>query len=342
MMKSSINYILGILALTTGLLPFAEHRTEQLEYSGKPVVSHVLDVDMNDPRAEVKHGFSFGLLYGFETTSEIAADEGVVAAVNGMFYDALGMPIGLMMEEGQPIRIQDTGGPAVLIDTDNHVTFSEVTPKVTVYVGEGYTWLYSVNGATPNDHWGLYTPVYGSTTRISRPSVNYKIKDDVVEEVVISDSPVAIEGWDMILTYAGEQVHFAVGDQVRIETDLGIETGDIKTAFQGGNWIVKDGVNVAEAYDSFLGYTTAPQPRTLVGMTEDNHLIFVVVDGRQSDYSLGVSGYDAGELMLSYGCVNAAYLDGGASSTMIYEGEMVNRPSGEKERAVAHALLIVE
>lgn len=44
--------------------------------------------------------------------------------------------------------------------------------------------------------------------------------------------------------------------------------------------------------------------------------------------------------MISKGCIEAAYLDGGASSTMYVDGEVVNRPSGGEERAIAHSILI--
>ncbi len=53
-----------------------------------------------------------------------------------------------------------------------------------------------------------------------------------------------------------------------------------------------------------------------------------------------MSGKEAADLMISKGCIEAAYLDGGASSTMYVDGEVVNRPSGGEERAIAHSILI--
>ncbi|MFR2926626.1 MAG: phosphodiester glycosidase family protein, partial [Eubacterium sp.] len=49
----------------------------------------------------------------------------------------------------------------------------------------------------------------------------------------------------------------------------------------------------------------------------------VVIDGRQVN-SLGASYSDVIELMLEYGAVNAANLDGGSSSLMYYNGEYIN------------------
>ncbi len=64
-------------------------------------------------------------------------------------------------------------------------------------------------------------------------------------------------------------------------------------------------------------------PRTAIGQTADGSILLLVIDGRQSS-SLGASYADVTEVMLEYGAVNAANLDGGSSSVMYYEGELLN------------------
>ncbi len=341
-MTGNILYIIGVLALTTSLFSAVSfHKTDEV-ISNKEVVHYVMDIDMNNEAIEIGHGFSQGLLYGFETTSEIARRQEAIYAVNGMFYNDYGMPLGTMIEDGEPIRYQNYSTPSLLISDTNEVTLAEMTTKGTVYVGEGYLWLYGINGPVPNETWGLFDQHYGSTTRVWRKSTNYIIKEGTVIDVIVSTSPVKLDLGDQVLTYAGVDRTFKLGDSVIYEFDYSFKAFEVETSFQTGGWLVQDGLNVAQAYDPFVGFTTAPQPRTLVGITEANHLLFVVVDGRQQGYSIGVSGYDAAELMLEYGCTNAAYLDGGSSSTMIYEGKLVNQPSGGEERKVAHAIVVKE
>jgi len=67
-------------------------------------------------------------------------------------------------------------------------------------------------------------------------------------------------------------------------------------------------------------------PRTAIGQRADGTVIFLVVDGRQPS-SMGASYYDLTEIMLRYGAVNAANLDGGSSSQLIYKGETINQSS---------------
>lgn len=64
-------------------------------------------------------------------------------------------------------------------------------------------------------------------------------------------------------------------------------------------------------------------PRTAIGQREDGTILLVVIDGRQVN-SLGASYSDIIDLMIEYGAVNAANLDGGSSSLMYYDGEYIN------------------
>lgn len=81
-------------------------------------------------------------------------------------------------------------------------------------------------------------------------------------------------------------------------------------------------------------------PRTAVGQKEDGTVIFLVIDGRKIS-SPGATLYDVQEIMKSRGAINAGALDGGYSSTMYYEGEVINSPNAwNGERTVATAFYV--
>ena len=64
-------------------------------------------------------------------------------------------------------------------------------------------------------------------------------------------------------------------------------------------------------------------PRTAIGQRADGAVLLLVIDGRQS-HSLGASYKDCQKVMQDYGAVNAANLDGGSSTLMIYQNQEVN------------------
>ena len=68
------------------------------------------------------------------------------------------------------------------------------------------------------------------------------------------------------------------------------------------------------------------QPRTAIGQRKDGAILMLVIDGRQSG-SIGATLKNVQDILLKYGAYNAFNLDGGASSTMVYNGKLVNKPS---------------
>ena len=108
-----------------------------------------------------------------------------------------------------------------------------------------------------------------------------------------------------------------------------------------GPALVEDGsISVSEGEE--VGRAMASNPRTAIGMIDENHYIFVVSDGR-SDESEGLSLYELAEFMQSMGAETAYNLDGGGSSTMYFNGEIVNNPTGgrgESERKVSDIVYI--
>lgn len=83
------------------------------------------------------------------------------------------------------------------------------------------------------------------------------------------------------------------------------------------------------------------QPRTGVGMVSNNHFIFIVVDGRATGYSRGATMTEFAQMFKDLGCTQAYNLDGGGSTTMYFNGKVVNNPLGKnQERGTSDILMI--
>ena len=83
-------------------------------------------------------------------------------------------------------------------------------------------------------------------------------------------------------------------------------------------------------------------PRTAIGVIDANHFVFVVSDGR-TDESEGLSLYELANFMKDLGVTTAYNLDGGGSSTMYFNGYVINNPTSGgsiKERSVSDIVYI--
>lgn len=86
------------------------------------------------------------------------------------------------------------------------------------------------------------------------------------------------------------------------------------------------------------GWGTAP--RTAIGQRKDGAIILLVIDGRSLS-SPGATLKETQEVMYKLGAVNAMNLDGGKSTTMYYDGEIINNPSNSMgERSIPTAIIV--
>ena len=109
-----------------------------------------------------------------------------------------------------------------------------------------------------------------------------------------------------------------------------------------GPALVENG-EIAVDTNTEVGQAMASNPRSAIGIIDENHYIIVVSDGRTSE-SEGLSLYQLAEVMKSYGAKTAYNLDGGGSSTLYFNGQVINKPTtgGNKisERAVSDIVYI--
>ena len=112
--------------------------------------------------------------------------------------------------------------------------------------------------------------------------------------------------------------------------------------FMFGPRLIENGAVTVDE-NSEVARAMASNPRTAIGIVDDLHYLFVVSDGRTSE-SDGLSLSELAAFMQSLGAQTAYNLDGGGSSTMYFNGNLINNPttSGRsiKERSVSDIVYI--
>ncbi|WP_282945572.1 phosphodiester glycosidase family protein [Cellulomonas endometrii] len=191
--------------------------------------------------------------------------------------------------------------------------------QTTSEMAEANDAVFAVNG----DYYG-----FRDTGIVIRNGVVYR--DEGAREGLAFYADGTVEVHDETTTTADELVAAGVWNTLSFGPAI-VEDGE-----------VVDGIEDVEV-DTNVGNHSiqGDQPRTAVGVIDDNHLVFVVVDGRSPGYSAGVDMTELAEIMQSLGATTAYNLDGGGSSTMYFDGELVNDPLGTgTERGTSDILYI--
>lgn len=196
--------------------------------------------------------------------------------------------------------------------------FGENITDLTSSIAEQNDAVFAING----DYYG-----FRDTGIVIRNGVVYR--DDPARTGLVFYTDGSVEVYDETATSADELVAAGAWNTLSFGPAI-VEDG-----------AVVEGIEDVEVDTNFGNHSIqGDQPRTAVGVIDDNHLVFVVVDGRQSGYSEGVTLTELADIFVDLGATTAYNLDGGASSTMFFDGEVVNSPSNGGERATSDILYI--
>lgn len=281
------------------------------------------------------------------------------------------------VHQGEVMVGTSCGRPTLGVDQDGTARMGSVKLKGTLdmtSVVPGYKGTIAIRGVNRQrstnqlivytNRWGPSTLTTSSGTEVivdmaGRVEPSGRITG-VVESVRQGTTDTLIPTGRMVLSGQGDKAgildQLSAGDDIAIETAMYEANGTscapsaIASGWQnvvevmGGNYYTaRNGGNVAPTSGQYAKGGIAA-PRTNVGITADGDILMVVVDGRQSGYSIGMTLIEMGDLMLQLGAVTAFNLDGGGSTIMATRkpgAERItisDRPSDGSERALTQAL----
>lgn len=269
---------------------------------------------------------------------------------------------------GRPTLGVDADGDARIAWVRNRLVF-DMTQRLSTW--EGKILMRGVNRAPNSNQISLFTPDFGKSTLVMSSSLVAILDPDgpvpasgrvwaTVTSLIPGSVNTPIPAGRMVLVGKGAKANpmklLQPGDRVSFLAEFGDGTGngcggteiasswnDVTEALGGNYFTARNGQNVAPTYSQYPKGGVAA-PRTNIGITADGVVLMVVVDGRQSGYSIGMNLIEMGDLMVSLGAVAAFNLDGGGSTVMATRraGDdritVSNRPSDGRERYLTQAL----
>jgi hypothetical protein len=323
-----------------------------------PKAVHVLIGPKPGGLYALKPVLSNNMLLGRERVSAMqrrVSSSATVAGVNGdLFAGQQGFPSGMLIQDGTLHASPNSGRSSIGIGADGRLQVDRVSLFGT---WQGLGQRRAINGVNkPTGSVVLYTPAWGPTTPAGTGTVEATLSafpsatarsdlSGLVSQVKPNGgTPIPANG--AVLVARGAQgprlaAEAPVGQTVTVRLTLRPDWSTVVDALGGGPLLVRDGRPVFRAREEFSTYhLSIRHPRSAVGQTADGRIVLLAVDGRQPGYSVGMTTFELALALMRFGVVTGAALDGGGSTTMAYDGKVLNRPSDGSERAVAEALLV--
>jgi hypothetical protein len=316
-----------------------------------------------------------------ETTSALAAAKGATAAVNAGFFvldpaaGAPGDPAGVGVYDDRLLSEATNGRPAFVFSTDGrHADVARHTWTGSVRSGHKTLGLDGVNRVpglirncggtgdqptdrplhdttcTDQDELILFTNDYGANTPAG-PGVEVLVDEQNRVTAVREPRGGPLPAGTRALQATGTKADAlrTVGPKLTITSKLRGRTGDY--VLNGGPELVRDGrQHATPAADGmvrpndpsfYYGWVQKRNPRTIAGVDSRGRILLATIDGR-STASLGLSIAESAAVAQALGMHDAINLDGGGSTTMVTNNQVINKPSDAAgERPVGDAILIL-
>jgi len=278
-----------------------------------------------------------------------------LAGVNGDFFNfGSGLPSGILLQDGQLLSQPSPDRSSAGITSDGTLMVGRVGLSAT-WQGSGTEHAVTAFDRVPGPTGvGLFTSTWGQATPATSGSVaavlfpfpstapGVPVQTTVQELDPGRSVPIPFGGAVLVARgAAADQLRSeaVVGANVTVRLSLTPSWAGVVSAIGGGPQIVRNGVAVFRADEAFLpSQLNNRDPRSAVGQLADGRIILVAVDGRQPGWSVGLTNFQLAQALVQLGAVTAIAFDSGGSSTMAFDGTLLNRPSDGVERRISTAL----
>lgn len=315
----------------------------------------VLEADLN--RVRVGSALAMDQIIGQETVSQMVKRKGALAGVNGGFSFSNdpwniyhGDPRDLLMYAGKVLSEPlSTRSSFALVEHDGKQIpiFDQLDWKSQFIIAKDTFFVSGLNRRRDSAEIIIYTPEFNRTTLTDETSQEYICRKGRCTRE---------EGGSSIIPQDGFVVSFDSSfDLSVVPRDAPFEWKQVFSArrsllgkaptyvWTAGPTLLRNG-QVQLDYESESikpSFGTTHHPRTAVGYNPKSHTLWLVtVDGRRPGWSAGITLENLAQLFLDLGATEAYNLDGGGSTTMSIQGEVVNRFSDAKERRRCDAVLL--
>jgi hypothetical protein len=305
---------------------------------------------------------------GAESVEALALRRQALAAINGGFFNTrTGEPISLLKVNGEIVSDSVAVKGAVAIQSPSRgrteLWFDQISVRLSMkFKAPGREYFVPIDGVDTTRERGklmLFTPLYHADTDTALNGTEWTLdgKPLKVKDVRPNQGHTPIPRNGAVLSYGGLALPDALsalapGITVTFENTWKTLNGlspkqlDRADAIVNGAGLLRLHGKVPTNWESGealnpANFINMRHPRTLIGIDRGGFIWLVAIDGRQPEYSVGMTFADLERLCDRLDLTDALNLDGGGSTTMVVNGRIVNKPSDATgPRPVSDAILV--
>lgn len=304
-------------------------------------VVHVLEVD--PALYEIKPIKALDSCLGRESVVSIAERYKAIAAVNGGFFSIGGSLDGracgaLKIDNWYALPFKPRGCIGWSSDKQAPI-FDKIMAFIRCDSDKTSFAVHGLNRSRKEGEAILFTSVFNRTTLTYPDGEELIIRNNIIERVVKDCGSSVIPSDGYVLSI---QKHHPLYDMLRegssvvftTQIDSPREWGNLDYIVGGTPLLIHHCKRISDFESELVvpGFIHNRHARTAVGLLPSGSWIFVVVD--KTGLFDGMTLHELADFMESLGCVEALNLDGGGSSTIIYDHLLRNTPHGDEDEAL--------
>lgn len=294
--------------------------------------------------------------FSLKETSKLAKDYNAIASINGGYFSSkTKFPLGIFFEKGKLLSQPLFNRSALFIDKNNNFNIKNIDLNIYIrlFYDEKSFKLYKINSFN-------LPPFKGQAVLFSFDYGKDNLKKDLGEDFdtyVISNKGELLKkvnNFETVLEENNFFLYVSGAQKTNLDKLLqGVKSYEIFFDFSenidnysyilgAGPTLIKDSkINITDKQEQFKpDITDGKAPRTALGLLKNDNILLFVVDGRVKN-SKGFTLEELANYLSQYEIKSAINLDGGGSSTMYFNGKIINEVSDPKERKVSTVIMIL-
>lgn len=307
------------------------------------LTAYLLDVDLRFYKIQPE--LANGMILGRDTVSHIAHDIQATAAINASYFSPNGEIYGVTKMRDVFVGTTYIKRSALGIREDGTMFIAPVSFGASVTINGETHWLSGIDCERGKDNLILYNHVYNVSTGTNNFGREILVRHGKIAAFRQANTPLPKAKDAYVLSMHGAAKNFfrkaKIGDKVELNTlveDASVWK-DVPVIVGAGPSLVSNGKVFVTNEEFPSDITQGRAPRTGIALVDDAHVLLAVVDGRQS-HSIGCTLEEFAELLVKFGAKEALNFDGGGSSAIVVNEQLLNSPSDGAERKIGSVLAV--